>query len=80
MQRNRHSTAFREQALAKARDRGNRTLEAVAREINISLSTLKGPPVWSARDGARPAPEAEPASGHGNGPAHRCRPQRCGGR
>ena len=42
MQRNRHSIAFREQALAKARDRGNRTLEAVAREINISLGTLKG--------------------------------------
>ena len=42
MQRNRHSTAFREQALAKVRDRGNRTLEAVAREINISLGTLKG--------------------------------------
>ena len=42
MQRSRHSTAFIEQALAKARDRGNRTLEAVAQEINISLGTLTG--------------------------------------
>jgi len=42
MQRNRHSPEFKEQALAKARDRGSRTLEAVAQEINISLGTLKG--------------------------------------
>jgi len=42
MQQNRHSPEFKEQALAKARGRGNRTLEAVAQEINISLGTLKG--------------------------------------
>ena len=57
MQRNRHSTAFREQALAKARDRGNRTLEAVAQEINISLGTLKRgllscPATWRQPSGA----------------------------
>jgi transposase-like protein len=42
MQRNQHSQEFREQALAKARERGNSTLEAVAKEINVSLGTLKG--------------------------------------
>jgi len=42
MKQHRHSPEFKEQALAKARDRGNRTLEAVAQEINISLGTLKG--------------------------------------
>ena len=42
MQRNRHSPEFKEQALAKAGDRGSRTLQAVAQEINISLGTLKG--------------------------------------
>ena len=42
MQRNRHSTDFKEQALSKARERGTRTLEAVALELNISLGTLKG--------------------------------------
>ena len=42
MHRNRHSPEFKEQALAKARDRGSRTLQAVAQEINISLGTLKG--------------------------------------
>jgi len=42
MQRNRHSTEFREQARSKAADRGNRTLEAVALELNVSLGTLKG--------------------------------------
>jgi len=42
MQRNRHSTEFRDQARSKAADRGNRTLEAVALELNVSLGTLKG--------------------------------------
>lgn len=42
MRASRHSPAFKEQALAKARDRGNRTLGDVARELNMSLGTLKG--------------------------------------
>ena len=42
MARNRHSPEFREHALSKAADRGSRTLEAVALELNVSLGTLKG--------------------------------------
>ena len=42
MQRNRYSTEFKEQALSKARQRGSRTLESVANELNISLGSLKG--------------------------------------
>ena len=41
MQINQHSTEFKEQALSKARERGSRTLESVATELNLSLSTLK---------------------------------------
>lgn len=42
MQRNRYSSAFKEQALSKARKRGSRTLESVANELNIFLGSLKG--------------------------------------
>ena len=42
MQRIRHSAEFKAQALSKARERGTRTLEAVAQDLNISLGTLKG--------------------------------------
>lgn len=42
MQRNRYSKEFKEQALSKARQRGSRTLESVATELNISLGSLKG--------------------------------------
>ena len=48
MQRNRHSTEFKEQALSKARARGSRTLESLAAELNMSLGTLKG---WLKRSG-----------------------------
>jgi transposase-like protein len=41
MPRQKHTIEFKEQALAKARQRGTRTLEAVAAELNISLSTFK---------------------------------------
>jgi transposase-like protein len=41
MQRNRYSTQFKEQALNKARQRGSRTLESVATELNLSLGSLK---------------------------------------
>lgn len=42
MQRNQHSAEFQEQALSKARQRGERTLASVANELNLSLGTLKG--------------------------------------
>ena len=42
MPRNRHSPEFRDQALSKVADRGDRTLEAMASELNVSLGTLKG--------------------------------------
>ena len=48
MQRNHHSTEFKEQALSKARARGSRTLESLAAELNMSLGTLKG---WLKRSG-----------------------------
>jgi hypothetical protein len=52
MQKRQHSTEFKEQALSKARARGERTLESVAAELNISLGTLKG---WLKRSGAEVA-------------------------
>jgi transposase-like protein len=42
MQRNRYASEFKEQALSKARQRGSRTLESIAGELNLSLGTLKG--------------------------------------
>ena len=42
MQRTRHSTEFKEQALSKARQRGTGTLDEVATELNMSVGTLKG--------------------------------------
>ena len=41
MQRTTYSTELKEQALLNARSRGNKTLEAVARESRVSLATLK---------------------------------------
>jgi transposase-like protein len=44
MQRNPHvphSIEFKEQALFKARQRGSRTLESIANELNMSVGTLK---------------------------------------
>ena len=41
MQRNRYSKEFKEQALSKARQRGLRTLECVATELNLPLGSLK---------------------------------------
>ena len=57
MQRNQHSPAFIEQALSKARERGSRTLQSVAAELNMSLGTLKG---WLKRSGPQGA-ELPPA-------------------
>jgi len=41
MNRNHYSTEFKEQALRKAQERGNKTLAAIADELNLSLGTLK---------------------------------------
>ena len=42
MKRTPHSPEFKEQALGKLRERGSRTQQSVATELNISLATLKG--------------------------------------
>ena len=42
MNRKLHSPEFKEQALRKLRERGIRTQQSVADELNICLSTLKG--------------------------------------
>jgi transposase-like protein len=42
MKRTPYSSEFKEQALRKLRDRGSRTQQSVANELNISLATLKG--------------------------------------
>ena len=52
MQRNQHSPEFIEQALSKARERGSRTLQSLAAELNMSLGTLKG---WLKRSGSQGA-------------------------
>jgi hypothetical protein len=52
MQRNQHTPEFIEQALSKARERGTRTLQSVAAELNMSLGTLKG---WLKRSGSQEA-------------------------
>ena len=51
MKRLAYSPEFIEQALRKARERGNRTLAEVAVDLNVSVSTLKG---WL-RDAAKTA-------------------------
>ena len=42
MQRLRRTPEFKEQALSKARQRGTRTLDEVAAELNMPVQTLKG--------------------------------------
>ena len=71
MQRNQHSTGFKEQALSKARARGSRTLEAVAAELNMSLGTLKG---WLKRAGSEGAGLPHAATLPGDVPARQWTP------
>ena len=52
MQRIRRTPEFKEQALSKARQRGTRTLEEVAAELNMSVGTLKGWLQESSKGGA----------------------------
>lgn len=42
MKRAPHTQEFKEQPLRKLRERGSRTQQSVAVELNISLPTLKG--------------------------------------
>jgi Transposase len=71
MQRNRHSTQFKEQALSKARTRGTRTLESVAAEVNMPLGTLKG---WLKTSGAKVAALPHAATLPGEVPARQWTP------
>ena len=71
MQRNRHSTEFKEQALSKARARGSRTLESLAAELNMSLGTLKG---WLKRSGFEGAGLPHAATLPGDVPARQWTP------
>ncbi|MDP2787544.1 MAG: transposase [Pseudomonadota bacterium] len=58
MQRNRYSPEFKEQALGKARQRGDHTLHEVASELNMSVGTLKGWLKSSSRSDAPSTPLA----------------------
>jgi transposase-like protein len=51
MKRQNHPQEFREQALRKARERGERSLGEIASELNMSLGTLKG---WLKQTSATP--------------------------
>ena len=42
MKRQNYSTEFKAQALSKAQTRGDKTLQEVASDLNLSLGTLKG--------------------------------------
>lgn len=50
MKRIPHTQEFKEQALRKLRERGQRTQQSIADELNISLATLKG---WCFQHGER---------------------------
>ena len=41
MKRNNYSAEFKEQALRKAHERGDKTLQTIANELNLSLGTFK---------------------------------------
>ena len=71
MQRNQHSPAFIEQAPSKARERGSRTLQSVAAELNMSLGTLKG---WLKRSGPQGAELPHAPALPGDVPAGRWTP------
>jgi transposase-like protein len=59
IQRNRYTSEFKEQSTSKARQRGARTLESVANELNMSLGSLKG---WLKASNYKVAEPATPAS------------------
>ena len=53
-----YSEAFQEQALEKVYERGNRSIRAVASDLNVSYYTLKG---WMKKMGTPPAVRAPAA-------------------
>jgi hypothetical protein len=66
MQKLRRPPEFIEQALSKARQRGSRTLEEVAAELNVSVHTLKG---WLQESRNNKAGSVVPSSLHQSLPA-----------
>ncbi len=55
-----HSPEFKEQALLKARQRGDKTIRSIAQELNLPFGTLKG---WLKSSNARAAPAAHAPPG-----------------
>lgn len=58
MQKMRRTPEFKEQALSKARQRGERTLDEVAKELNMPIGTLKG---WLKTESKRGAQMGTPS-------------------
>ena len=62
MQRNKYPTEFKEQAQRKAHDRGSKTLQSIADELNVKLGTLKNWLKQPGKDLHMAMPEDTPAS------------------
>lgn len=62
MKRNIYTAEFKEQALRKAHERGDKTLPAIADELNLSLGTLKNWLKQSGKSHTRALPTNSPAS------------------
>jgi transposase len=58
MTRTRHSIEFREQALSKARQRGARSVQNVANDLNMSAGTLRKWLEQSNQKGGASVPES----------------------
>lgn len=62
MQRKNYSSEFKEQALRKAHERSEKTLPAIADELNLPLGTLKNWLKESSKSGDMSAPTSGPAA------------------
>lgn len=62
MQRNNYSLEFKEQALRKAHDRGSKTLQNIADDVNVKLCTLKNWLKQSGKDLHMAMPAGTPAT------------------
>ncbi len=62
MKRNNYPTEVKEQAMRKAHERGDKTLQAIADELNLSLGTLKNWLKQSGKSHALTLPTNSPAS------------------
>ena len=62
MKRKIYSTDFKAQALCKAHERGQRNLQAIADELNLSLGTLKNWLKESSKTCGLPLPQSTPAA------------------